>query len=158
VLGLCGGYQMLGRHIHDPVGLEGPAATVAGLGLLDVETTLTPDKTVTPMQARHIASDKQIEGYEIHLGKTTGPDCAQPFAETPNGPDGAVSASGLVIGTYLHGCFAADGFRSTFLQSLGAAPSGLHYDTLVEHTLDDWAAHLERHMDVAAVLKLAGLE
>jgi adenosylcobyric acid synthase len=158
VLGLCGGYQMLGRHIHDPDGLEGPTATVTGLGLLDVETTLTPDKTVTPMQARHVASDEQIEGYEIHLGKTTGPDCAQPFAETPKGLDGAVSASGLVTGTYLHGCFAADGFRSAFLQSLGAAPSGLNYDVLIEHTLNDWAAHLERHIDIAAVLKLARLE
>jgi adenosylcobyric acid synthase len=157
VLGLCGGYQMLGRFIHDPLGLEGEAETIAGLGLLDVETTLTADKTVTPTKARHLGSGEMIEGYEIHLGQTTGPDCARAFAETGRSLDGAISASGLVMGTYLHGCFAADTFRRAFLQSLGAGASTLNYEALIEQTLDEWAAHLERHLDVEAVLKIAGV-
>jgi adenosylcobyric acid synthase len=153
VLGLCGGYQMLGRMIHDPQGLEGPHTSVAGLGLLDVETTLTPDKTVTPTTAIHTATKEKITAYEIHLGKTTGPDCAKPFAHTERGPDGAVKAK--VIGTYLHGCFAADGFRAAFLESLGTKASDLNYEAMIEQTLDELAAHLEKHVDVEALMELA---
>jgi adenosylcobyric acid synthase len=152
VLGLCGGYQMLGRMIHDPEGLEGKATSVAGLSLLDIETTMTKDKTVTPKTATHIASGQMISAYEIHLGKTKGPDCAKPFAATAKGNDGAVN--GNVMGTYLHGCFAADGFRRAFLKSLGAAVSDLAYDELIESTLDDLALHLETHLDVDVILGL----
>lgn len=153
VLGLCGGYQMLGRMIHDPDGLEGPATSVQGLNLLDVETTLTPDKTVTPTTATHTATAEKITAYEIHLGKTTGPDCATPFAQTQRRPDGAVK--GKVMGTYLHGCFAADGFRKVFLASLGATGSDLAYEVMIENTLDELAAHLEKHVDVEALMELA---
>jgi adenosylcobyric acid synthase len=156
VLGLCGGYQMLGQRIHDPQGLESPAGSVDGLGLLDVETTLTPDKTVTPMTARHVASGETMQGYEIHLGRTTGADCASAFAHTNHGGDGAVSASGLVMGTYLHGCFASDGFRRAFISSLGGADSTLRYEQLIDQTLDALAAHLEHHLDVDRLLSLAG--
>jgi adenosylcobyric acid synthase len=155
VLGLCGGYQMLGRKIHDPEGLEGPAASVDGLGLLDVETTLHAHKTTTQTQAMHALSGQLISAYEIHLGKTTGPDCERLFAQTENGPEGATSLDGLVTGTYLHGCFAADGFRQTFLKSLGAPPSNLAFDHLIEKTLDDLAAHLETHLDLNKILELA---
>jgi adenosylcobyric acid synthase len=156
ILGLCGGYQMLGRVIHDPEGLEGGPAQMEGLGLLDVETTLTPDKTVTPTQGVHVQSGEAIAGYEIHLGETTGPDCARPFATTPKGPDGAISKNGLVMGTYLHGCFSTDGFRGAFLKSLGAQASSLAYEQLVDDTLDQLAAHLEQHVDVDALLRIAG--
>ena len=152
VLGLCGGYQMLGRMIHDPDGLEGTPGSVEGLGLLDVETTLTPDKTVTPTTATHVASGTHIAAYEIHLGKTLGPDCATPFAQTAHGPDGAVK--GNVTGTYLHGCFTADGFRQAFLNSLGHAGSDLGYEALIENTFDELAVHLERCVDVEALLRL----
>jgi adenosylcobyric acid synthase len=155
VLGLCGGYQMLGRMIHDPQGLEGPAASVEGLGLLDVETTLLADKTVTETEAMHALSGQLITAYEIHLGTTTGPDCARLFAQTPNGPEGATSPDGLVIGTYLHGCFAADGFRHAYIKSLGAPPSDLAFEHLIEKTLDDLAAHLESHLDLDKILELA---
>jgi adenosylcobyric acid synthase len=154
LLGLCGGYQMLGRIIHDPEGLEGPPGSIEGLALLDVESTLTPDKTVTPTQARHVPSGENITAYEIHLGKTSGPDCASPFAQTERGPDGAVS--GKVIGTYLHGCFAADGFRKAFLSSLGASSSDLAYDAVIETTLDELARHLEKHINIDALMDLAG--
>ncbi len=155
ILGLCGGYQMLGRMIHDPQGLEGPPVSVEGLGLLDVETTLFADKTTTETQAMHALSGQLITAYEIHLGKTTGADCARLFAQTPNGPEGATSPDGLVTGTYLHGCFAADGFRNAFLLSLGALPSDLVFDHLIEKTLDDLAVHLEFHLDLDMILELA---
>ena len=152
VLGLCGGYQMLGRLIHDPQGLEGPATSVQGLGLLNVETSLTADKTVTPTTALHATSGETISAYEIHLGKTTGPDCRIPFAHTPAGPEGAVN--GNVSGTYLHGCFTADGFRNAFLKSLGHNGSDLAYEAMVEKTLDELAAHLEQYVDVEALLEM----
>ena len=155
VLGLCGGYQMLGQIINDPDGLEGPKGSVEGLGLLDVETTLLADKTVTETSAMHALSGQLITAYEIHLGKTTGPDCARLFAQTPNGPEGATSIDGLVIGTYLHGCFASDGFRQAFLKALGAPPSDLAFDHRIEKTLDDLAAHLETHLDLDKILELA---
>ncbi len=155
VLGLCGGYQMLGRMIHDPDGLEGPSVSVEGLGLLDVESTLLADKTTTETQAMHALSGQLITAYEIHLGKTTGPDCARLFAQTANGPDGATSPDGLVTGTYLHGCFTADGFRQAFLKSLGALPSDMAFDHLIEKTLDDLAAHLENHLDLDKIMDLA---
>ena len=155
ILGLCGGYQMLGKMLHDPRGIEGPVSSVKGLGLLDVETTLTPDKTLTQTQAMHTLSGQLIEAYEIHLGETTGPDCSRPFAQKPGGPEGAISSDGLVSGTYLHGCFSADGFRAAFLKSLGAGASTFNYERGIEETLDQLAAHLERHLDIDALLKLA---
>jgi adenosylcobyric acid synthase len=152
VLGLCGGYQMLGQAIHDPDGLESGATSVAGLGLLDVETTMSADKTVTPTAATHAASGETISAYEIHLGQTTGPDCARPFAVTAKGNEGAVK--GNVMGTYLHGCFSSDGFRAAFLKSLGASESDLVYEEMIEATLDELALHLETHLDVKALLEL----
>jgi adenosylcobyric acid synthase len=155
VLGLCGGYQMLGRMIHDPDGLEGPRGSVEGLGLLDVETSLAAQKTVTETQAMHALSGQLINAYEIHLGKTTGADCARLFAQTSNGPEGATSKNGLVTGTYLHGCFVANGFRHAFLAALGATTSTLSYDVLIEDTLNDLAAHLETHLNLDHILALA---
>ncbi len=155
VLGLCGGYQMLGRHIHDPLGLEGNAGTCDGLGLLDVETTLLPDKTVTETSGTHVATGTPLAAYEIHLGKTTGPDCAQPFAQTGNDADGASSRDGCVMGTYLHGCFVSDAFRKAFITLSGGQGSTLAYDQLVDKTLDDLADHLARHVNLAMILDLA---
>jgi len=155
VLGLCGGYQMLGRLIHDPQGLEGAASAVPGLALLDVETTLLPEKTTTETQAMHTLSGQLINAYEIHLGETTGPDCARPFAQRPGGPEGAMSRDGLVTGTYLHGCFTSDGFRAAYLRSLGAAVSSYAHEQSIEKTLDALALHMEKHMDIDAILNLA---
>ncbi len=156
LLGLCGGYQMLGQKIHDPQGLEGSAGSVDGLGLLDVETTLLPDKTLTRVNATHLASGENIAGYEIHLGSSHGPDCARPFARIAGVADGATSPAGLVTGTYIHGCFAGDSFRRAFLKSLGVEASSLAFNSLIEKTLDDLAAHLEQHLDLDQLLDLAG--
>ncbi|MDO8353544.1 MAG: cobyric acid synthase, partial [Aestuariivirga sp.] len=156
VLGLCGGYQMLGHTIHDPKGLEGAAASMKGLGLLNIETTLLPEKTLTRVTATHVSSSEKIEGYEIHLGASRGPDCDRPFARIGSADDGATSADGLVSGTYIHGCFASDGFRSAYLKSLGATSSELAFESLIEKTLDELAAHLEQHLDLDRMLELAG--
>jgi adenosylcobyric acid synthase len=154
VLGLCGGYQMLGRIIRDPDGIEGPAGTAEGLGLLDVETTLCDKKRLEP--ARGAADGAPFSGYEMHMGVTAGPDCARPFATLSDGtPDGARSADGRVIGTYIHGLFGDDRQRSAWLERLGAGPSAIAHDALVERTLDGLAAHLAEHVDVERMLALA---
>ncbi|MGL4729252.1 MAG: cobyric acid synthase [Bosea sp. (in: a-proteobacteria)] len=154
VLGLCGGYQMLGRMIADPDGIEGPAGSMAGLGLLDIETVLTGDKITRPVTARHIGSGEMISGYEIHLGRSTGPDCARPLLDIADRFDGASSADGRISGTYVHGLFAADGFRQQFLARFGRE-SRLAYNATVEATLDALADHCEAHLDVEAILAIA---
>ncbi len=155
VLGLCGGYQMLGHAIADPDGIEGPTRQVAGLGLLDVHTTMSPDKRVTETAATHIASSTPVRGYEIHIGRTTGPDCARPLFDVAGQPEGAASPSGRIMGSYLHGMFAADAFRGAFLASLGATPGNASYDATVDATLDSLADHLETHVDCAGLLAVA---
>ena len=155
VLGLCGGYQMLGREIADPEGIEGPSGSVAGLGLLDVATRMTADKRVTETAATHIASGAAVRGYEIHIGRTDGPDCARPLFQVAGSPEGAVRRDGRVMGSYLHGMFAADGFRRAFLAALGAMPGAVSYDDTVEATLEALADHMERHVDCAGLLALA---
>ncbi len=155
VLGLCGGYQMLGKQIHDPQGLEGIPGSHAGLGLLDIETTLLPEKTVTETTALHVASGQTIKAYEIHLGKSHGPDCQRPFATKTSGNDGATSANGRISGTYLHGCFSADDFRRSFLKRLGAPASVFAYEAQIEVTLDRLADHLEKHLDLNMILDIA---
>ncbi|MCW5721329.1 MAG: cobyric acid synthase [Devosia sp.] len=153
VLGICGGYQMLGRTIADPDGIEGEAGASPGLGLLALETVLTPTKQLRIENATHAASGAAIAGYHMHLGETSGPDRARPFAHVGAVPEGAVSADGRVMGTYLHGLFAADAFRRAFL---GAAASlDLGYEAGIETTLDGLAAHLETHLDIDALLALA---
>ena len=155
VLGLCGGYQMLGRLVSDPLGLEGTPGSTPGLGLLDVETTLLADKTLTRVSGTHGPSGAALEGYEIHLGKTTGVDCARPFAVLEGRPDGAISPTGQVMGSYLHGCFGSDAFRTKFLISLGIQASELRFEETVERTLDALAAHLEANLDLDLILSLA---
>jgi adenosylcobyric acid synthase len=156
ILGLCGGYQMLGRTISDPDGIEGAAGTVAGLGLLAIDTVLSGDKTTVSVSGRDAMSGETISGYEIHLGRSSGPDCARPLVHLDGRSDGARSEDGLVSGTYVHGMFAEDGFRRRFLASLGAPASTLRYEALVERTLDRLAAHLEAHVDIDALLEIAG--
>lgn len=154
ILGLCGGFQMLGRTIADPQGLEGAPGTVAGLGLLDVETELVPAKTLRTRQGIEQLFGGAVAGYEIHLGRTTGPDGTRPLLQLEHGPDGAVSADGRVLGCYLHGLLGNDGFRARLLAALGAASSHRH-ESAIEAALDALADHLERHLDIAAIETLA---
>ena len=169
ILGLCGGYQMLGTVIRDPEGLEGFTSTSAkssedetsGLGLLQVETMLSPQKHLTRVQARHSESGLMIDGYEIHLGQTDGPDCARPFAtiiqDDKTQIEGACSENQQIQGTYLHGLFTNDSFRAHFLRDLGVKQVGsTRYAHTLDETLNALADHLEAHLDLSGLFKLAG--
>ncbi|MET0429812.1 MAG: cobyric acid synthase CobQ, partial [Microvirga sp.] len=157
VLGLCGGYQMLGATIADPEGFEGWRGTVEALGLLAVDTVLTDDKAVRPVGALHTASGSRVDAYEIHLGRTHGADTRHAPFQVGGEREGAASADGRVIGTYLHGLFAADAFRAAFLNDLkpGVAFRSPSYEAMVDETLDTLAAHLARHLDVDGILAIA---
>ena len=136
VWGICGGYQMLGKTIADPDGIEGPPQTVPGLGLLDVDTVMTPHKRLVLTDAVHRPSGTSVTGYEIHIGETKGPACDNAPFQVQGTAHGAASVDGQVVGAYLHGMFAADGFRRAFLQTLGGGASDVSYSVTVEQTLD----------------------
>ena len=156
VLGLCGGYQMLGQRLADPDGIEGPPGAVAGLGLLEVETVLTAEKRLERASGCLAGSGAPFEGYEMHMGRTAGPGAGHPFLRFADGRvDGAVSASGRVAGSYVHGLFGADLARAALLRQIGAAPAVRSHEADVESALDGLADHLERHMDVDRLLSLA---
>ncbi|MEM6615340.1 MAG: cobyric acid synthase [Pseudomonadota bacterium] len=157
VLGLCGGYQMLGNAISDPDGIEGAPGTVNGLKLLAVETTLTPQKVTRPVSGTLAVTGEPVEGYEIHIGVTEGPDRKKPLFEIAGQPEGAISANGLVQGTYVHGLFARDACRARFLAALmDARLEAFAYEQTVDRTLDKLADHLETHLDLDALLDIAG--
>lgn len=153
-LGLCGGYQMLGRAVADPEGIEGSAGRLAGLGLLDVTTVMASDKRTARVSGHEIGTGAAVEGYEIHLGVTTGPDAMRPWLEIEGEPHGAMSADGRVRGCYVHGLLASDAFRRSYLERLGGR-SAVLFEEGVEAALDALAAHLERHLDLDALLHLA---
>ncbi len=155
ILGLCGGYQMLGQMVADPDGVEGAPGTAEGLGLLDVTTEMTGDKRLTEVSAEHVPTGTGFHGYEMHKGRTGGAATALPFATMGARSEGAVSADGRVMGSYLHGMFRDDGFRRAFLTMLGAARSDLAYDATVDATLDALAAHMEANLDLDRLFALA---
>ena len=156
VIGLCGGYQMLGMRITDPHGIEGHVREIEGLGLLSVETEMEPEKTVRNSIAWSAIYDVPLEGYEIHLGRTTGQDCSRPAVMIDGRADGAVSADGLVSGTYLHGLFASDAYRAALLKSFGIVGGGENYRQSVDQALDDVAAELEAVLDPVWLDRLMG--
>lgn len=154
VLGLCGGYQMLGRRLSDPDGVDGPPGEVKGLGLLDVDTIMGGDKQLRHCVANALPGGEPVTGYEIHMGTTDGPDCARAWLSVGGRPDGAASPNGRIRGSYLHGLFASDPFRAQFLQGLGH-DSTTRYEDGIEDTLDALAAHLERYLDLDQLWELA---
>ena len=156
VLGICGGYQMLGQTISDPDGYDGAPGTVKGLGLLKVASKMLPAKTIAQVAGTCARSGEALSGYEIHTGQTTGPDTERPFANLAGAPDGARSADGKIEGTYLHGAFTSDAFRRSWLQSLGvAAADETSYEVRVEAALDALADGVEAALDIDALLALA---
>ncbi len=155
VLGLCGGYQMLGRRIDDPHGVEGPPRSVPGLGLLDVETVMEPVKRLEAVTGTSLSDGLPFAGYEIHVGATSGPDADRPLLRLADGRlDGATSPDGRVCGTYVHGLFADDRQRAAWLARLGAATGGAGYEAGIEAVLDRLADHLEKHVDCERLLAL----
>ena len=156
VLGLCAGYQMLGRRISDPGGIEGAPCTVEGLGLLDVETVMSADKRLVAVSGESLSDGVSFTGYEMHVGQTTGPDTRRPLLVFADGRrDGAASADGRVCGTYVHGLFADDRQRAAWLGRLGAPASGEAYEAGIDAVLDRFADHLETHLDCDGLLALA---
>jgi len=155
VVGICGGFQMLGKVVRDPLGIEGGPPETEGLGLLDVETEMAPEKRVETVAAHSPVFGVDLTGYEIHLGVTRGPDCARPAVTVAGAPDGAVSADGRVFGTYLHGLFDGGAFRSAWLESLGARSSGGDHRAAVDAALDAIADDMARHLDIDGLLAVA---
>jgi adenosylcobyric acid synthase len=155
IVGLCGGYQMLGRRVADPEGIEGSPGEAQGLGLLDIDTVLGDDKRLADASGHEVASGMPVHGYEMHLGVTTGPGLERPMLQLDGHPDGAVSPNGRALGCYLHGLFASDPFRRAFLTRLGATAGAFAYEPMVDDVLDSLADHLERHLDLDALLAVA---
>ncbi len=159
VLGICGGYQMLGQSIADPKGIEGSPKSVTGLGLLDVKTELSEQKQLRLENAVSSGTDMPLAGYHMHMGETVGADRDRPFAKVGDNDEGAVSPNRFVVGTYLHGLFAADEFRRKFLEQLGAVRgSTLEFERRIDQVLDGFANHLEHHVNldqIAATMKEA---
>ncbi|PSJ38309.1 cobyric acid synthase [Allosphingosinicella deserti] len=153
ILGLCGGYQMLGRSIADPAGIEGPPATVPGLGLLDVDTILSPGKRLERVSGKMLGAP--FEGYEMHMGETGGPDATRPLGRFAGRVDGALSPDGQVAGCYIHGLFARAEQRAAWLQRIGVAASGGDYGASVDAALDEIAAMLEAELDVEGIIALS---
>jgi len=158
VIGLCGGFQMLGRTLKDPDGIEGEPASVSGLGWFDMHTTLTDEKTLVEAEGVVLQNGLPVKGYEMHVGRSEGPALAHPFLDIDGKPEGAVSEDGRIIGCYVHGLFTNDAFRQDFLNRIrDREASSIAYERLVEETLDRLADHLERHLDIGALTAMAGL-
>lgn len=156
VIGICGGYQILGKQIHDPQGIEGDIKHIDGLGLLDVETELIPEKIVRDSFPRSVEYDCPLEGYEIHMGRTSGPDCSRAMVRFDDHDDGAISAGGNVRGCYLHGLFGSDQYRRQFLNAAGLqTDASLSYRAGVDEALDELAGAIEHHLDVDGLLAAA---
>jgi adenosylcobyric acid synthase len=154
ILGICGGYQMLGQTLSDPHGIEGAPGAVPGLGLLDCTTVLTPRKALREVAGT--AWGQPFTGFEMHMGETAGPDCARPFALLDGArPDGAMSPDGRVIGSYVHGALASTDLRAALLDRLGARSDGHDHAARVDAALDAIAQTLEQHVDIDALLAIA---
>ena len=160
VLGLCGGYQMLGKSIADPAAIEGDAGVSEGLGHLDVTTELAGEKRLEAVAGRELESGEEVHGYEMHMGATDGPDRARPMLELAHGgeygAEGARSGDGRVAGSYVHGIFAADGFRHAYLSRLAERQSsGVAWEARIDETLDAFASHLEAALDLDRLMEIA---
>ena len=160
VLGICGGYQMLGRSIKDEAGIEGFPGVEKGLNLLDVNTTIEKEKTVVEVDAIHAGTKTNISGYEIHMGQTSGPDSTRPWAIHKNGrTDGAISINSQVAGTYIHGIFTSDSFRhawiTSFLQEKNLNSKVINWNQTIENALDEIASQLEESLDLNHILEIA---
>ncbi len=156
VLGLCGGFQMLGAEVEDSEGVDGRVGRAPGLGLLDVQTEMSESKAVRPVAGRCVSTGRPVTGYEIHVGRTTGKDCGRPMFDLEGRADGARSADGRVEGSYVHGIFAEDEFRRAWLKRSGAkGDSSLDYGASVEAALDAWADGVEQAVQVDALLACA---
>ena len=153
LIGICGGMQMIGTKLDDPLGTEGTACSMPGLGLLDFETTLDARKRLKRVEGRlRIGSGAKASGYEIHMGVTTGPALRRPALDLPDGPDGALSLDGQILATYVHGLFDEPEACSALLAWAGLEePIAVDYRLLRERSIDRVADAIAEHTDVAAL-------
>ncbi|WP_027874510.1 cobyric acid synthase [Spongiibacter marinus] len=161
VLGICGGFQMLGSELHDPLGIEGPAGSSEGLGLLDITTTLASEKTLRQVSGHCYLNGKatSIRGYEIHAGVSEGAGLERHFADLGSHLDGAISEDGQVLGSYIHGLFDDDHARQQLLSWAGATEQAAYnYDAVIETNLDRIADSVEQHIDLDKLLRTCSLE
>ncbi|NWC59914.1 cobyric acid synthase [Pseudomonas veronii] len=159
VLGICGGLQMLGERVHDPLGLEGPAGSSDGLGLLAFSTTLAQEKQLRNVRGRLLLEDAEVSGYEIHAGVTSGAALERPAVHLDDGRhDGAQSADGQILGTYLHGVFETPAACSALLRWAGVqAVQEVDYHALRERDIERLADLVEQHLDTALLRRLCGI-
>ena len=148
ILGICGGFQMLGKQIHDPDGIEGEPKSIEGLGYLDVETKMGPKKNLALTKAYTVKSNIPVNGYEIHMGETSGPDCEPGWLRLAHRNEGSVNDTKNVHGCYLHGLFNSNAFRKEFLENLGARSELDCYQADIEKTLDELAAFIEKNIKI----------
>jgi adenosylcobyric acid synthase len=157
IVGLCAGFQMLGATVADPAGLEGAPGVTSGLGLLDVTTEIRRAKRLVETRGFDLTTGQAVTGYEMHMGATRGAGLDRPMLEIAGLGAGARSADGRVMGCYLHGLFAADGFRAAFLARLRAgAGAALAYEATVEGALDELASTVAGALDLDRLLAIAG--
>ena len=157
IFGICGGYQMLGRSIADPDGVEGSPGETRGLGLLDIETVISSRKTLAPVTGQVHRTDTLIAGFEMHMGRTSGPDTASPFLTLDAiQPDGATAQDGRIAGSYVHGLFASDAFRYHYLGRINNRHSGAFaWNDHLDATLDRLADHMQSYLDTERILSTA---
>jgi adenosylcobyric acid synthase len=157
LIGICGGFQMLGRRISDPEGVEGRPGEAAGLALLDIETVLTGDKVLRRVNGRLANLTTRFEGYEMHVGRSTGPALAHPWLLPQDGTsESALSANGKVAGCYVHALFALGETRAALMAQWGAASAGADDAIRVDAALDQLALALETALDIPALVAIAG--
>jgi adenosylcobyric acid synthase len=153
VLGICAGYQMLGKRIEDPQRIEGHRTSCPGLNLLDVHSTMTAEKTLRPISGVELATGARIAGYEMHLGATGGSGASRPMIRFDDGTfDGAASTDGRIAGCHVHGLFADPAFRAAYLATLGARSTGDDHAQRVDTALDEIAAALESALTIDRLL------
>jgi adenosylcobyric acid synthase len=160
LLGLCAGFQMLGQVVRDPEGIEGAPGETPGLGLLEIETIISSEKRLLDLDQTDQRSGCRVTGYEMHMGRTRGAGLERPWLLLEDGqddtrPEGAISADGRVMGGYVHGIFASDGFRAHWLEQVGARAAALDFEQRIESALDALADHCEANLDLDALLTLA---
>jgi adenosylcobyric acid synthase len=154
LLGICAGYQMLGSAIHDPLCIEGSQQSIAGLGLLDIVTTMEPRKILREVAGIEMQTGAPIQGYEMHLGSSSG-SARRPMIRFDDGAyDGALSADGRIAGCHVHGLFRSTAYRAALLASLGARSSLNDHSARVDAALDEIAATLEEALDVDTLLRI----
>jgi adenosylcobyric acid synthase len=159
VLGICGGLQMLGEQVHDPLGLEGPAGSSDGLGLLAFSTTLEEEKQLRNVRGRLLLENAEVSGYEIHAGVTCGAALSNAAVLLDDGrSDGAQSADGQILGTYLHGLFETPAACSALLRWAGLQDvQEVDYHALRERDIERLADLVENHLDTDLLRKLCGV-